>query len=363
MYQTIEIYKEVVIQIATPKGAGTGFYLRNHDIIVTNYHVIEGCAEVAISGKNIPKQLVDVCFTDARLDLAFLVAPTSSKEVTMPNVDYSKEKIRDGEPIVAIGHPYGLKYTTTQGIISKAKRLHNGISYIQVDAAINPGNSGGPLVDNSGRIIGVNTFIHRKGNDLGFALPSNYLEETLADFEEFERQKAVRCASCTNVILIPEIQNSYCPSCGSKVIDFTKEVYHPVGIAHLIEELITKLGKNACLARAGANRWEMVEGSATIHLTYNPESGYIFGDAFLCNLPKQNIGDTYTFLLKQNHSLKGLRFSVNGQDIILSFSIFGQYLKLQTAVDLVKNLLERADYFDNVLVNEYGATWRTQEEW
>jgi len=67
--------------------------------------------------------------------------------------------------------------------------------------------------------------------------------------------------------------------------------------------------------------------------------------------------------LQQNHSLKGLRFSVNGQDIILSFSIFGQYLKLQTAVDLVKNLLERADYFDNVLVNEYGATWRKQEEW
>ncbi|WP_375562645.1 trypsin-like peptidase domain-containing protein [Bernardetia sp. OM2101] len=363
MYQTIEIYKEVVIQIATPKGSGTGFYLRNHNIIVTNHHVIEGCAEVAISGKNVPKQLAEVCFTDTRLDLAFLVAPHSESEIKMPTIDYSQEILRDGETIVAIGHPYGLKYTTTQGIISKAKRLHNGINYIQVDAAINPGNSGGPLVDNAGRVIGVNTFIHREGTDLGFALPSNYLEETLNDFENFGREKAVRCGSCTNVILLPKIQNSYCPSCGSKLIDFTKEVYTPVGIAHLIEELITQLGKNASLARAGANRWEMVEGSATINLTYNPESGYIFGDAYLCNLPKDNIGDTYSFLLQQNHSLKGLRFSVNGQDIILSFSIFGQYLKLQTAVDLVKNLLERADYFDNVLVNEYGATWRRQEEW
>ena len=81
--------------------------------------------------------------------------------------------------MVAIGHPYGLNYTATQGVISKVDRIREGLKFIQIDAAINPGNSGGPLVNSNGEVIGVNSFIIRGGDNLGFALPVNYLKEAL----------------------------------------------------------------------------------------------------------------------------------------------------------------------------------------
>src|SRR5574338_619774 len=89
------------------------------------------------------------------------------------------EETKDGDVVVAIGHPFGLNYTATQGVISKVDRIRDGVKYIQIDAAINPGNSGGPLVNKNGEIIGINSFIIRGGDNLGFALPVNYLREAL----------------------------------------------------------------------------------------------------------------------------------------------------------------------------------------
>ena len=86
---------------------------------------------------------------------------------------------KDGEVVVAIGHPFGLNYTATQGVISKVDRIRDGVKYIQIDAAINPGNSGGPLVNKEGEVIGINSFIIRGGDNLGFALPVSYLKEAL----------------------------------------------------------------------------------------------------------------------------------------------------------------------------------------
>jgi len=77
--------------------------------------------------------------------------------------------MKDGDAVVAIGHPFGLNYTATQGVISKVDRIREGLKYIQIDAAINPGNSGGPLVNMSGEIIGVNSFIIR--GEITWALP------------------------------------------------------------------------------------------------------------------------------------------------------------------------------------------------
>ena len=102
----IETFKPVLIQIATPYSTGTGFYLKEHRIIVTNEHVIRGNRQVVIDGISIKKQLVNVLFTDSKYDLAFLSPP---KEL-LPNVGLVPEgKLKDGDQIVAVGHPFGLK--------------------------------------------------------------------------------------------------------------------------------------------------------------------------------------------------------------------------------------------------------------
>ena len=348
----IEIYKQIVIQIATPWGTGTGFYLKAEDIIVTNNHVLNGAREVVISGNDIKKQLAKVVFTDSIFDLAFLEAP---KNIEFPSVSLSeKNAVTEGNQILAIGHPYGLEFTATQGIVSKSERNWNNINYIQIDAAINPGNSGGPLIDEDNNIIGVNTFILSEGQNLGFALPVKYLKEAIEEYKGNIGSLAVKCRSCSNLITAVQIEDDYCPHCGVKIEreEFEGKKYVPSYAGNKIEQIIEKLKYDVKLSRVGINFWEIDEGSARIILNYNPKTRYLVAYSTLCRLPKQNIGDVYEYLLDQNNVLKGLSFSIRDQDIILSsMYIYDEDIHIESGVELHKNLFLKADHYDDILID------------
>jgi serine protease Do len=122
--QIIDRFQPVIIQIATPQGTGTGFYVRSENLIITNDHVVKGNSEAVISGKSVPKQLSPVYFNDPKYDLAFIRVPEG---VELPDIRISQtHNVKDGDVVIAIGHPYGLNYTATEGIVSKAKRLQRG---------------------------------------------------------------------------------------------------------------------------------------------------------------------------------------------------------------------------------------------
>src|SRR4030095_5380669 len=106
---------------ATQGGSGTGFYAKEYDIIVSNHHVVDDYAEVSIAGKNFEKQLSKVWYCDKKHDLAFIQPPEG---VEWPDIYLGgSEKMKDGDPVIAIGHPYGLNYSATQGVISKVDRI------------------------------------------------------------------------------------------------------------------------------------------------------------------------------------------------------------------------------------------------
>lgn len=208
--QIIELYRPAIIQIATQSSTGTGFYLKEFDLIVTNEHVVGKSAEVTIAGRLFEKRIARVWYTDKKHDLAFLQPPA---DVVIPEVKLgSYEDTQDGEVVVAIGHPFGLNYTATQGVISKVDRVRDGVKYIQIDAAINPGNSGGPLANKKGEIIGINSFIIKGGDNLGFALPVSYIREALQLYLPYRGQPSTRCHSCNNLVLPSNIEaTKYCP--------------------------------------------------------------------------------------------------------------------------------------------------------
>jgi len=262
MENTIDIYKNAIIQIATPWGTGTGFYVEKYNVIATNRHVIQGTVEPVINGKKLTKTISKVLYTDGVYDLAFLEVPEGKEFSPVPlgKVDV----LHEGQQVMAIGHPYGLKFTATQGIISKSKRLWNGTDYIQIDAAINPGNSGGPLINDKNEIIGVNTFIVSEGNNLGFALPVNLLKESLEDFNALGKKISTRCTACKNVIAKDDVYDNYCPNCGQKIneFEFVDKPYIPSKAGKDIEEIISSLGYDIRLARAGQNFWNIEKGSA-----------------------------------------------------------------------------------------------------
>jgi len=364
MQAIIESFQPAIIQIATQGGTGTGFYLKEFDMIVTNNHVVDINAEVTIAGKMFEKTLSRVWYTDRKHDLAFLEAP---KNIAFPDIHLGRyETMKDGDEVVAIGHPYGLNYTATQGVISKVDRVREGLKYIQIDAAINPGNSGGPLVNENGEIIGVNSFIIRGGDNLGFALPVNYLREALQLYIPNKGQPSTRCFSCGYLVLPSNIDSGkYCPSCGTEVTlpQLPEKEVEPVGTAKLIEEILKDLGKDVKLAREGVNNWTVKEGSAKIRIVYNPENYFIAGDAYLCQLPTDvtRIKPLYQFLLQENYLLNGLVLSCVKQNIVLSRVMYDLDITKENGTAVFQLLFKKADEYDDFLKKEYQCVDRLEE--
>lgn len=360
----IEQYQKAIIQIATNTGTGTGFYIKEFDLIVTNDHVVGDNAEVTIAGKAFEKKLSRVWYTDRKHDLAFLEPPQG---VELPEIKLGRyEEMHDGDAVLAIGHPYGLNYTATQGVISKVDRIREGLKFIQIDAAINPGNSGGPLVNNKGEVIGVNSFIIRGGDNLGFALPVSYLRDALQMYLPNKGQPSTRCFSCGYLVTADNIDSKkYCPSCGTevKLPELPEKETEAVGAAKTIEDILKELGKDVRLSREGVNSWSVKEGSAKIKITYNAENFFIAGDAYLCQMPSDatKIKPLYQFLLQQNFQMKGLVLSCVKQNIVLSCIMYDLDMTREHGAEAFRHLFQKADYYDDVLKTEYNCLTRLEE--
>ncbi|MFC2073275.1 S1C family serine protease [Campylobacterota bacterium] len=162
-----------------PKGAGSGFIWNKDGYIVTNYHVIMNANKATVTlknGKNYKAVLVGVA---PSYDIAVLKIDTHKYLLKPVDLDTSKN-LKVGQTVYAVGNPFGLDWTMTKGIISALERsmyATNGVPIrhmIQTDASINPGNSGGPLLNSSGKVIGVNNMIFSPSGanaGIGFSIP------------------------------------------------------------------------------------------------------------------------------------------------------------------------------------------------
>lgn len=354
----IEKFRNALVQIATSDSTGTGFYLPDYDLIVTNNHVVKEAERVTIKGLRFPKQISRVLFTDERRDLAFL-SPPAQKDIVFPPITLGTyTPPQDGDRVLAIGHPYGLNYSATQGVISRADRVQKGLNYLQVDAAINPGNSGGPLVNAEGDVIGVNTFIIRGGDNLGFALAARYLQQDLELYRPHYGKRALACPSCGSIITADNLENkTYCPVCGTRIAfpDPATDVIPSYGMALKIEEALSALGYTPELVRSGVNRWEIQDGGVEMRLRYNPDDGFISSDTYLGRLPKANINILYKYLLQANFTCRGVIFSLKGEFVVLSTSLLDPGMTAEEARDIFKAWLDKAAEYHDVLSKEYNV--------
>jgi serine protease Do len=166
------------------QAVGTGFIVDANGWIVTNFHVAGKADSITVTladGRKLPAKMVG---GDEKTDLA-LIKVESDKP--LPYVTFADAtKVRVGQPVMAVGNPFGLGGTVTTGIVSaRGRDIHSGPfdDYIQTDAAINRGNSGGPLFDMDGHVIGINTAIYSPSGGsvgLGFAIPSSLAEPVVA---------------------------------------------------------------------------------------------------------------------------------------------------------------------------------------
>jgi S1-C subfamily serine protease len=169
---------------------GSGFLIDNDGHILTNAHVVQGAKRVDVQLGDGATQQAQIVGTDQSTDIALLKVDNTEGVNPLPLGDSTKVQV--GDPVVAIGNPFGLDRTVTTGIVSALQRqiqAPNGFSIsdvIQTDAAINPGNSGGPLLDGAGQVIGITSQIESQsgGNEgVGFAVPIKTAADVVSQLE------------------------------------------------------------------------------------------------------------------------------------------------------------------------------------
>ena len=161
---------------------GAGFIVNPDGYALTNAHVVGDKETVVVKLSDDKTFTAKVMAIDTENDLALLKLPISN----LPTLRLGSGKISEGQPVIAIGAPYGMDFTITRGIISNTNRLLKNKNYIQTDTPLNPGNSGGPLLNNNGEVIGINSAIIALSNSMGFAIP-------VAKLNIFLEQNKISC--------------------------------------------------------------------------------------------------------------------------------------------------------------------------
>jgi len=166
------------------RSSGSGFVIRQDGYLVTNAHVVSEAERIQVKladGRRFEGRLVG---QDERVDLALVKVESTGLSVAALG---DSNKLRVGEFVLALGHPFGLEQTVSFGIVSRKGApllvAAPGFDFIQTDAAVNPGNSGGPLVNMAGEVVGINSMAARNGS-IGFAIPVNLIKTLLPQLAE-----------------------------------------------------------------------------------------------------------------------------------------------------------------------------------
>ena len=226
------------------RSLGSGVILDASGIVATNNHVIENMTEVRVALADRREYEAEIMLRDPRSDLAILKLKGGATFPILPIGD--SEALQVGDLVLAIGNPFGVGQTVTQGIVSALARTQVGISdyqsFIQTDAAINPGNSGGALVDMNGRLIGINTAIFSQSggsHGIGFAIPSGMVKAVVESAKAGSR--TVRR-----------------PWLGATVQGVTQEIAESMGLDRPTGALIAGVYDKGPAAEAGIRRGDVI---------------------------------------------------------------------------------------------------------
>ncbi|HUH66609.1 MAG TPA: DegQ family serine endoprotease [Syntrophales bacterium] len=192
------------------RSLGSGIIVDKDGYIVTNNHVVAGTGEIKVKLSDGREYTAKVIGKDPKTDLALIKISSLFKDLPMLALGDS-DKMQVGDWVLAIGNPFGLEHTVTQGIISASGRVIGSGPYdnfLQTDAPINPGNSGGPLVNLKGEVIGINTAIIAAGQGIGFAIPSNTAKVVVSQLRE--KGKVVRGWLGVSIqVVTPDLARSF----------------------------------------------------------------------------------------------------------------------------------------------------------
>ena len=228
----------------TAQSLGSGVIVEHNGLVITNNHVIQNMTEVKVALPDRREFPAEIVLRDPRTDLAVLRLKGAG---SLPAIELGdSDALEVGDLVLAIGNPFGVGQTTTQGIVSALARTQIGISdygfFIQTDAAINPGNSGGALIDTKARLIGVNSAIFSKSGGsvgIGFAIPVNMVKSVIATAKSGGKQ--VRR-----------------PWLGASLQTVSKEIADSIGLDRPVGALVADMNPKGPAADSGLKRGDVI---------------------------------------------------------------------------------------------------------
>lgn len=340
-----------IYKVITASGTGTGFYLQDMKIVVTNYHVIQGSKEVALEDHNKHRYLAKVIFVNPNTDLALLKSGVPSDNGTKIVLNPSLQ-INKTEKVFIHGFPFGLPYTVTEGIVSAAKQMLDQRHYLQTDAAVNPGNSGGPMLNSKGELMAVATSKFMDADNVGFGIPYEELINELKGLKISKAAYHVRCNSCKSLI---SEETEFCPNCGNTIDKSVFEEFDLSYFAGFVEDALQKLNMNPVLARAGRDHWEFHQGSALIRIfVYNND--YLLVTSPLNKLPQQNLAELYKVLLSR--PVAPYMLGISDNHIYISYRVHLSDIFSSHADAIKENITKlalKADQLDNYFMDKFGC--------
>lgn len=279
-----------------PQGSGSGFVWNTQGHIVTNFHVVYGADSIQVVLDDQSTHDARVIGVDPDHDLAVLQIKASKAQLHPLDIGNSQD-LRVGQHVLAIGNPFGLDHTLTTGVVSALGRSIKSVNNrtiegaIQTDAAINPGNSGGPLLNSSGKLIGVNTQIMSPSGafaGIGFAVPVGIVKRIVPQLIQYG--KVIRPG--LGISLIPDsIANRW-------------------GVSGIV---IARIQPGSAAAKAGLKSLEELRsgrirlGDVIISIDGDPVHNF---DDLATILDRHNVGDSIQLGLRRNNKERTLKITL-----------------------------------------------------
>ena len=332
---------QLVFKVTHAGGSGSCFYLKNYDLFVTNYHVVEGFHTVAIHDNDRNPYLGRVVLVNPALDIALLA------------VDGDFSSLPIGGKIYVAGYPYGMPFTVTEGSVSSPKQLVSGKYYIQTDAAVNPGNSGGPMLNERNEVVGVTVSKFTQADNMGFGIRVESLRKLLESVGELDRTVfQVQCGSCDELIAEEE---EFCPSCGDKLSEGVFDEHDASPLAEFVESAIAQMGINPILARDGYDSWLFHKGSSEIRI-FVYDGDYLFSTSPINLLPKKEVEPVLDYMLSEDFG--PYKLGIEGRQIYIAYRIHLSDITAESEETIRQNIVNlafRADEMDNMMVERFGC--------
>lgn len=263
---------------------GTGFIVREDGYIVTNAHVVKGASKINVTLNDKRQFQATAIGVDSFSDLAVIKINTKG----LPTAEMgTSTSLRPGEFVIAIGSPMGYDHSVTLGIVSAVGRtvtdVNGNINFIQTDAAINPGNSGGPLLNMVGQVVGVNTAIAARAQNIGFSIPIDIAKPTVTD-----------------LIAEKKIER---PFLGLKVGQLDESTLKGLGLPNTTAGVfISQVFADGSAAKSGLERMDIVQKIDGKDITTSQQ----LQDA----VRSRKVGESLSFMILRNKAVKAITVTI-----------------------------------------------------